>query len=230
MAPAATTAHNPHMIEATDQLLVSRVRDGEPEAWEELIGRFEGRLTAFVQSRIGNRTTSEDVVQETFLGFLTGLPNYDSQRTRLESWLFTIASHKLTDVLRRQGRRPALPLQPPGESGTGMEQPGRARAASSLMRSREGRDAEAEMLGDVLGELIKEWLAEGQLERLECIELLLVLGSKNKDVAVRLGISEQAVANHKSFVLRKLKESAERSRLGDIDLIYFGLEDSPRED
>ena len=40
MAPAATTAHNPHMIEATDQLLVSRVRDGEPEAWEELIGRF----------------------------------------------------------------------------------------------------------------------------------------------------------------------------------------------
>ena len=55
------------MIEATDQLLVSRVRDGEPEAWEELIGRFEGRLTAFVQSRIGNRTTSEDVVQETVL-------------------------------------------------------------------------------------------------------------------------------------------------------------------
>ena len=156
MAPAATTAHNPHMIEATDQLLVSRVRDGEPEAWEELIGRFEGRLTAFVQSRIGNRTTSEDVVQETFLGFLTGLPNYDSKRTRLESWLFTIASHKLTDVLRRQGRRPALPLQPPGESGTGMEPPGRARAASSLMRSREERDAEAEMLGDVLGEVIKQ--------------------------------------------------------------------------
>ena len=97
------------------------------------------------------------------------------------------------------------------------------------MRSREGRAAEAEMLGDVLGELIKEWLADGQLERLECIELLLVLGLKNKDVAARLEISEQAVANHKSFVLRKLKESAERSRLGNIDLLDFGLDDSPQE-
>lgn len=218
------------MVEATDQLLVSRVRDGEPEAWEELIGRFEGRLLAFVQSRIGNRATSEDVVQETFLGFLTGLPNYDSKRTRLESWLFTIASHKLTDVLRRQGRRPALPLQPPGESGTGMDPPGQARAASSLMRSREGRAAEAEMLGDVLGELIKEWLADGQLERLECIELLLVLGSKNKDVAAGLEISEQAVANHKSFVLRKLKDAASRSRPGQLDLADFGLEDHADDD
>ena len=68
------------------------------------------------------------------------------------------------------------------------------------------------------------------MERLECIELLLVLGSKNKDVAVRLGISEQAVANHKSFVLRKLKESAERSSAGGIDLIDFGLDDSSVED
>ena len=213
------------MSEDTDQLLVSRVREGGPEAWEELIARYEGRLLAFVQSRIGNRTTSEDVVQETLMGFLTSLPNYDSKRTRLESFLFSIAAHKLTDVLRRQGRRPTLPLQPPDTSGSGLEPPGSARAASSLMRSREGRDAESDLLGDVLGELIEEWLDDGQLERLECIELLLVLGWRNKDVATHLGISEQAVANHKSFVLRKLKHAASRSQAGQLDLADFGLED-----
>ena len=217
------------MPEDTDQLLVSRVREGGSKAWEELIARYEGRLLAFVQSRIGNRTTSEDVVQETLMGFLTSLPNYDSNRTRLESFLFSIAAHKLTDVLRRQGRRPTLPLQPPDASGTGFEPAGSARAASSLMRSREGRDAESELLGDVLGQLIQEWIDEGQLERLECIELLLVLGWRNKDVATHLGISEQAVANHKSFVLRKLKEAAGQAPFGQLDLADFGLEEAEGE-
>ena len=70
-----------------------------------------------------------------------------------------------------------------------------------------------------------EWLEEGQLERLECLELLLVLGWRNKDVATHMGITEQTVANHKSFVLRKLKTAASESPLGQLELADFGLED-----
>jgi DNA-binding NarL/FixJ family response regulator len=102
---------------------------------------------------------------------------------------------------------------------------GSARVASSLIRSREGRNAESELLGDVLGELIHQWLEEGQLERLKCLELLLVLGWRNKDVATHMGITEQTVANHKSFVLRKLKTAASESPLGQLELADFGLED-----
>src|SRR5690349_1342376 len=98
----------------SDLLLVQRIRAGEEEAWNELIARFEGRLLAFVESRLRRRAASEDVVQETFVGFLTSLPNYDSSRP-LESYLFSIAAHKLTDSLRRDGRRPTLPLT----AGTG---------------------------------------------------------------------------------------------------------------
>lgn len=42
-----------------------------------LTARYEGRLLAFVESRIRNRSTSEDIVQEAFIGFLNSLPNYD---------------------------------------------------------------------------------------------------------------------------------------------------------
>src|SRR3990170_3529374 len=93
----------------SDSLLTRRIRSGEAEAWNELIARFEGRLLAFVASRVGSRPAAEDVVQETFIGFLTSLPNYDAGRS-LEGYLFSIAAHKLTDHLRREGRRPALPL------------------------------------------------------------------------------------------------------------------------
>ena len=50
-------------------------------------------------------------MQETFIGFLTSLPNFDERRP-LEGYLFSIAAHKLTDYLRREGRRPTLPLVP----------------------------------------------------------------------------------------------------------------------
>ena len=92
-----------------DQLLIAKIREGDGDAWGSLIDRYEGRLLAFVESRLTNRSASEDIVQETFVGFLNSLPNYDGARS-LESYLFSICAYKMTDFLRREGRRPAIPL------------------------------------------------------------------------------------------------------------------------
>ena len=209
-----------------DSSLLSGVKRGEAVSWERLIARYEGRLLAFVESRLNDRASAEDVVQETFLGFLTALPNYDEQ-TPLESFLFAIAAHKLTDVLRRKGRRPVLSLMPRDDSSSGAdshsgravhrEPVGRERKASSMARSVERRVIVERVLGDSLRGLIQAWYSRGEFERLQCVELLFVLGWSNKDVASRLGLSEQTVANHKSFVVGKLKDAAATARLRDID-------------
>ncbi|HEY3227676.1 MAG TPA: RNA polymerase sigma factor, partial [Roseiflexaceae bacterium] len=83
-----------------DRLLIQQIRQGDSRAWENLIVRYEGRLLAFVERRLHDRAASEDVVQETFIGFLNSLPHFDDRR-ELQTYLFTIASHKLTDHLRR---------------------------------------------------------------------------------------------------------------------------------
>src|SRR5689334_7911805 len=93
------------MSSDTDRLLIQQIRQGDPRAWDQLIARYEGRLLAFVDRRLHDRAASEDVVQETFVGFLNSLPNFDDRR-ELQTYLFTIASHKLTDQLRRLGRHP----------------------------------------------------------------------------------------------------------------------------
>jgi RNA polymerase sigma-70 factor (ECF subfamily) len=209
--------------ENPDRLLVERIRRGEPLAWEEFIARYEGRLLAFAESRVGRRAAAEDVVQEALLGFLVSLPNYD-ESTPLESWLFSITAHKLTDALRREGRRPTIPLYLSGTTSGYDEPPGDARAASSLARSQERRVAEQQIIGGCLRSLIAGWVQKGEFERLKCIELLFVLGLPNKDAALRLGISEQAVANHKHFVVAKLKEAAAQARLRDFDLRELGIE------
>src|SRR5487761_626765 len=192
-------------VSQSDTLLIDRIRAGEGDAWDELIGRFEGRLLAFVETRLRDRNTSEDVVQETFIGVLTSLPNYDTRRP-LESYLFSIAAHKLTDHLRRQGRRPALPLV--GGSSSGQEEwevPGSQRAASSLVRSGERQHLEEAALVQALGQMLAHWQSRGDWEKIQCTELLFVRGMANKDVAARLGLSEQTVANYKFDFLAKLR-------------------------
>jgi RNA polymerase sigma-70 factor (ECF subfamily) len=205
--------------------LVDRIRGGDEAAWQECIARFEGRLLAFAQRRVRNAAAAEDIVQETFLGFLTALPNYDD-RTPLESFLFAIAAHKLTDHLRREGRRPTLALPGGDSTPPGAELSGRERVASSLARSHERKSAEAGIVAECLGELIARWKERGEWERLKCLELLLVRGRPNKDVAERLGISEQTVANHKHFVVAKLKEAGDQAKVRDFDLGSLGIEAS----
>jgi RNA polymerase sigma-70 factor (ECF subfamily) len=193
-----------------DQLLVARIRQGDAESWHMLIDRFEGRLLAFVDSRLRNHATSEDVVQDTFLGFLTSLPNYDD-RTPLESFLFSIAAHKLTDVLRRQGRRPTLPLTSPASSSAGdgsgsTDEPlSRLRRVSSLARSREERSRQSRQIETELGQLIRQSVDRREFSRLKCLELLFVLGWSNKFVAETLSLSEQSVANFKHAAIVRLQ-------------------------
>ena len=201
----------PHMMQrdhTADRLLIDAIREGDERAWSDLIARFEGRLLAFVQSRIKNRATAEDLVQDTFFGFLISLPNYDPQ-TPLDSFLFAIAAHKLTDYLRRTGRRPTVALD---DGSAGAQEPvGRYRHASSLMRSRERQGIAERVLAQALADQIDGWRERGEWERLMCIELLFVRGLQNKQAAVLQGISEQAVANHKFAALSKLKEAARKA-------------------
>ena len=129
-----------------DILLVEQIRAGSEAAWNELISRFEGRLQAFVESRLKRRDVAEDVVQESLIGFLNSLPNYDASRS-LEGYLFSIAAHKLTDHLRREGRRPAIPFSAGDSSSGGWDLPSSDRRASTILRSGERRELEAVRAG-----------------------------------------------------------------------------------
>jgi RNA polymerase sigma-70 factor (ECF subfamily) len=196
----------------SDSLLIRRIRQGDADAWNELIAQFEGRLLAFVESRTRNRTVAEDIVQEAFVGFLTSLPNYDRRRP-LEGYLFSIAAHKLTDHLRREGRRPTLPLIPGKTSGDSWEPPGNARHASSIVRSGERRALEGSALQAAITAQIEHWRDRGQWEKLKSAELLFVRGRANKDVAKLLKISEQTVANYKFEFLAKLRDAVRKQEL-----------------
>lgn len=195
-----------------DEILVSRIRSGDENAWSDLIARYEGRLLAFAESRTGNRAASEDIVQECFVGFLNSLPNYDGNRS-LESYLFSICSYKLTDYLRREGRRPAIPLSTGDDSSGQWNLAGSARVASSIARSTERRKIEHDALLAAMREQVARWQERGDWSKLQCIELLIVRGWTNKRVAESLGITEQQVANFKFDFLARMRTLVQRQQL-----------------
>ncbi len=63
------------------------------------------------------------------------------------------------------------------------------------------------------GQLVREWLAREDYDRIRCLELLIVKGWANKDVAKYLSITEQAVASYKFQTIARLKEMARRAGL-----------------
>ena len=198
----------------TDRLLVERIRENDTDAWGDLIARYEGRLLAFVESRIGHRAVSEDIVQEAFIGFVRSLPNYDGGRP-LESYLFSICAYKMTDHLRREGRRPAVPLSAGADTGGDWQIAGNARAASSIARSGERRGMEEEAIREALSEQVARWQSRGDWDKLKCIEMLFVRGWGNKVVAAELDLSEQQVANFKFDFIARMRNTIRKQGLSD---------------
>ena len=111
-------------------MTVLQHREREPAA--NIAGQRRRIEVAFVDRRLHDRAASEDVVQETFVGFLNSLPNFDETR-ELQTYLFTIASHKVTDHLRRSGRHP-LHAASEGAGDVLQNQYDHHPAASSLAR------------------------------------------------------------------------------------------------
>ena len=204
------------MAEASeiDSLLIERIRAGDSDAWSDLISRYEGRLLAFVESRIGRRAASEDIVQEAFIGFLNSLPNYDGRRP-LESYLFSICAYKLTDHLRREGRRPAVPLSAGADSSGEWQIAGTARPASSIARSGERKNMEEKAIVEAIAQQVKRWKERGDWVKMMCIELLLVRGWTNKNAANELGITEQQAANFKFDFVSRMRTTIKRQRLSE---------------
>jgi RNA polymerase sigma-70 factor (ECF subfamily) len=193
------------MTTESDRLLITRVRKNDQAAWGELDKRYRGRLTAYVRRRLKDHASVEDVVQETFIGFSNSLANYDDKRD-LQTWLFTIAAHKVTDQLRKMGRLRYQTGTDSDEEIMVQSADNRQRVASSLARSAERREREEDALGLALRELVREFQTKGEWIKVMALELLYVKGWGNAEVATHLKRSEQDIANLKFQAKKRLRD------------------------
>ncbi len=101
----------------TDGDLMARVAQGDAEAFEPIVHRYQRRLFGYFLSLVNDPATAADLAQETFLRAYRAAGRY-RESGRFEAWLFRIAANLVRSDRRRAARRgPHLPLDEVGPSG-----------------------------------------------------------------------------------------------------------------
>lgn len=98
-----------------ESYLIRRIqRHGDRQAAEDLISIHYREIYAFVFRQTGDMETAMDVTQEVFLAVLQSIHRYDPKRAGFRTWMYRIASHKLTDLFRSPAyrlRQNAIPIE-----------------------------------------------------------------------------------------------------------------------
>lgn len=84
-----------------DEELVAAVLDGDERAFEELVGRYQGRLVNYLYRLVRNLEEAHDLAQEVFLKVYRALDRFDP-RYRFSTWLFRVAQNAAIDLLRKR--------------------------------------------------------------------------------------------------------------------------------
>jgi RNA polymerase sigma-70 factor (ECF subfamily) len=91
--------------------LLTRLRAGDPDAYETLVRQETGRLLATVRRILrGDEEEARDVVQETLIAALQRLDSFKGD-CRISTWLHRIAINGALMRLRSRRRRPEQPIE-----------------------------------------------------------------------------------------------------------------------
>ncbi len=77
--------------ELSDSELLRQARTGQAAAFNTLYRRHQGPLYRYALLRCGSSDTAADIVQEAFMGLLTGKLAFDPLRGQLQHFLFGVA-------------------------------------------------------------------------------------------------------------------------------------------
>jgi len=82
---------------------------GEQEAFDQLMEEFQQQLIYFLHGYVHSLDAAEDLAEDTFVEILLHKGRFRGQ-SAFKTYLFSVARHKAIDHVRREQRRPAIPL------------------------------------------------------------------------------------------------------------------------
>jgi RNA polymerase sigma factor (sigma-70 family) len=88
-----------------DEDLVFRFRAGEEDAFSQLYTRYRQRVLATAYRIMRDPEDAQDAAQEIFLKIYHRLPEWNSERSSLSTWLYRLAANHAIDMWRARIRR-----------------------------------------------------------------------------------------------------------------------------
>lgn len=92
---------------AEDDVLISRLRAGEEEAFVLLAARHQAAMLRLASSFVGSTAIAEEVVQDTWIGVLRGIDGF-AGRSSFKTWLLAILVNRARSTGVREQRSVAI--------------------------------------------------------------------------------------------------------------------------
>jgi len=87
----------------TDDALMQRVREGDDDAFGEIVDRYKDSLVNYLTHLVRSRDRAEEVAQDAFVRLYRNASQY-KQQERLGPYLFRIATNLVVTEIRRERR------------------------------------------------------------------------------------------------------------------------------
>ena len=93
-----------------DDTLMAAYASGDAAAFEQLYVRHQAALYRFLRRLLGTALSAhvDEVFQDTWLRVVIARSRWQPQGASFRTWLFTLAHHRVIDLLRKSGREVAL--------------------------------------------------------------------------------------------------------------------------
>ena len=173
----------------SDEALVALVARGEEDALGELYDRI-GRIAYGLALRIlRDERLAEDALQEGFLAVWRSAVSFRAERAKASTWILTLVHRRAVDLVRREERRRAEPLDDEVAAGNASSEP--TEEAAWLRFERERVQAALTRLPD---------------NQREALELAYYGGFSQSELATRLGVPLGTIKSRMFAGLSRLRE------------------------
>jgi RNA polymerase sigma-70 factor, ECF subfamily len=181
------------MAKLSDRELVDRARQGDAQAFGQLVRRHQQRIQRLALHLLRDRAEAEDVMQETFIRAYRALARFDG-RSEPYTWFYRIAINLSLNTLRaRKSRRTTT------ESDD-------ARLDAILSEKQTMSDAPDDAARNQLYAALSQGIDELSDTLRTTLVLVCIDGRSHEDAAIVLGAPEGTIAWRVHEARRKLKE------------------------
>ncbi|HEV8459452.1 MAG TPA: sigma-70 family RNA polymerase sigma factor [Gaiellaceae bacterium] len=170
----------------TDEELLAAIARGDERALGELYDRLGGVAYRLAVRVLRDPALAQDAVQDAFLAVWRTAAAFDPARGKASTWLLTLVHRRAVDVVRREDRRRAEPLDDaPVAAGDAVDE-------SAEVREERRR--------------VQAALAQLPPDQREALELAYYGGLSQSELAERLGVPLGTVKSRMFTGLSKLRD------------------------
>jgi len=182
-----------------DSLLVARAQQGDKQAFNLLVEKYQRKLTRLLSRFIRDQAEVEDVTQEAFIKAYRALPAFRGD-SAFYTWLYRIGINTAKNYLMAMGRRAPTSTEVEAEDAEGYEEGEQLRDINT---------PESVLLSNEIAETVNSTIEQLPEELRQAIQMREIEGMSYEEIAQAMNCP---IGTVRSRIFRAREAIAERLR------------------